>query len=391
MMKLNDLLKKVKNEYLIVLFLFLPFFTLLIRGIGWGADSFAFYAGTCGQPVLNSLSSNFFAGFLPFLNCNFFLTSFVMFLFTSLGFFGLYLFFRNFENKYWSQRLIIYCLTLTPLFFFEFMRFENDLFGWSIAFLGLGLSSYLFSRKHYVFSILIWLLSAVISSIIWLPSIIIMLLACFLIDYDSKAKKVFLALIVISVLLYSFPYLLGSIRFENFIAEEIPLVGLIFVIHIIHFLKWIPKKVLIPATLLLGLGVLKSKYMFLATPFLLLGLIQKEKTIGLKFRGDIIPTTFFVFLLGIGWFVTGLQLEPSHQELEEIQTLIKMSEDSNIPIYNHWESGWYFIYLGYNTKYKASWPNPDWNNLDRPFFVYNKKEKMPCGAVQGLKNSYLCD
>lgn len=212
-----------------------------------------------------------------------------------------------------------------------------------------------------------------------------------MIDYDSKAKKVFLALIVTSVLLFSFNYLLGSIRFEQLIAEEIPLVGLIFVIHIIHFWKWIPKKLFIPGILLLLLGLLKAKYMFLATPFLLLGLIQKEKREGLKFRGDTIPVLFFCVLLGLGWFFTGLQLEPTHQELEEIQTLIKMSEDQNVPIYNHWDKGWYFVYLGYDTKYRASWPNPDWNNLQKPFFVYNDKKEMPCGKIQGLKNSYLCD
>lgn len=372
-------------------FWFLPFLALLVRGIGWGADSFAFYAATCGKPVLHQLSSPFFAQFLPLLNCNFFFISFVMFLFSGLAVFGLYLFFRNFENKYWSERLVLYSLTLTPLVFFEFMRFENDLFGWSIAFFGLGLSTWLFTHNKKVLGTLIWLLSAFISSIIWLPSIIIMLLAGFLIDYDNTPKKAVLWLGIMTCFLIILPYLFGSIRFTNLIAEEIPLVGLIFVLHILHFWKWIPKKLFVPGLLLLILGAVKAKYMFLATPFLLLGLIQKEKKEGLYFRGDLIPTTFFVILLGVGWFFTGLQLEPSYQELSEIQTLIDLSEDENIPIYNEWDSGWYFVYLGYDTNFKASWPNPDWNSIVGKHFVYSKKREMPCGVVQGLDHSYLCN
>ena len=53
-----------------------------------------------------------------------------------------------FFGKYWFKEkaylLPIYFATLTPLIFIEVLRFENDFFGWGLAFVALGLFSIAF-------------------------------------------------------------------------------------------------------------------------------------------------------------------------------------------------------------------------------------------------------
>lgn len=380
--------EKWNINWLILIGLLLPFFTLLVRGIFWGRDPFAFYAGVCGRNVSGSLSSNFFEYLLTFVPCDFFVISFLMLLTYVFGLVGLYFFFGNFESEFWTRRLMLYVLTLTPLFFLEGMRFENDLFGWSIAFFGLGLTSLFLRDKKYVFALIIWVLSAIITTLIWLPSIIVMLLIVFLIDYNTKTKKIVLGIGVIGILLVSFNYLLISFRIENIVGEELPLVAIVFILHIVHFYKYIPKKVLVPGILLLGLGLIKAKYMFLATPFLLLGLIQKEKTQGIIIKKEKFEVLLAVVILIPALFIIGLSVEPSHSDLQEIENIIDLADENNLKVYNEWSYGWMFIYKGYDTNFKSSWPNPDWNNLNRPFYAYSKEE-LPCEKLQG-KRSYYC-
>lgn len=119
-----------------------PAITLLIRGVVWGADSFAFWSYSCGNVGLaGSLASSFFAGFIyPLINCNFFNLVFLMWVFYFLGLLGAWVFAKLLFSHH-AFRLAVYLGALTPLFFVEGLRFENDLFGWCLMLIALGLFS----------------------------------------------------------------------------------------------------------------------------------------------------------------------------------------------------------------------------------------------------------
>ena len=173
-------------------------------------------------------------------------------------------------------------------------------------------------------------------------------------------------------------------------GEEIPLVGLVFILHIFHFWRKIPQPFFYYGILLLLVGALKAKYMFLATPFLLMGLIQKEKSVGLQIRGTKIPIMLFVVIFGISFVFMAQSFYPQQSDLREISNLIELSADQNLPLYNDWSSGWFFTYLGFETNYKASPPSPDWNSLSKPFFAYSSVEELPCSKIPKTRFSYFC-
>lgn len=133
-------INKLWQKFVCVLLVgLMPFVALMIRGVGWGSDSFAFYAVACGQTqYTSSLSTGVFANLLPLFNCNFYLISFAMFVFYFLGLLSLWVIFKKVLKEH-AWLLPIYVGTLTPLFFVEGLRFENDLFGWTIALIGIAL------------------------------------------------------------------------------------------------------------------------------------------------------------------------------------------------------------------------------------------------------------
>jgi hypothetical protein len=132
--------------------------------------------------------------------------------------------------------------------------------------------------------------------------------------------------------------------------------------------------------------------MFLATPFLLMAVILKEKNVGLFLGKAKIPIRPLMFcaIFGVGLILMTTQLYPTQTDLSEIKELSKISIDQNIPLYNDWGAGWFFVYEGYDTLYKSGrWPAFDWNALKKPYLVYSKGE-VPCPRIPKLKYSYFC-
>jgi len=175
---------------------------------------------------------------------------------------------------------------------------------------------------------------------------------------------------------------------DKVVAEEIPLVGLIFILHIVHFVKRVPKELLLYSILLLGVGLLKSKYIFLSVPFIVLGLMQKENEEGLILRGDKLPLIPICCLCLVGLVIMSPFLYPTQTDLKEMRETIQLSKDLNVPLYNSWGEGWIFTYLGVETKYKISYPDPDWNNIKPPYVAYSKNEDLNCEKVN--THTYLC-
>lgn len=144
-----------KQQVLLVLGVaMLPFISLLLRGQVWGADSFAFLSVACGNVQhVDKLGHLFFAQFVPLFGCNLLFIFFIMFLFYFLALLGIWVFAKTIFVGEWFSKwddkafLLPVCVgTITPLFFVEGLRFENDFFGWTLSFMGLGLISILYKR-----------------------------------------------------------------------------------------------------------------------------------------------------------------------------------------------------------------------------------------------------
>lgn len=381
----------IRQQYLAVFTCsLLPLIVLLIRGIGWGADSFAYYAGACGLIGTENLSSSLFNSFLGFLGCDFVLISLVMFGFFCLALFALWFIGRKLFDFY-GWLLPVYVCCLTPLFFLEGLRFENDLFGWCLSFVAVALFwLYLDENKLFKKALVLVLCMgiSIISVLFWLPSIIILGMCVFIVDKNPLYSKIVWVGIILVVFATQFSYITHS--FANptlWVAEEIPFVGLIFILHLLHFWKKIPHPFTFYGISLLAIGILKAKYMFLVTPFLLMSVIQKEKTEGLWIKDLKIEPLIFCAIFFVGFLLMGTTLFPTQQDIQEIDSLIELSNQNGFPIYNDWGNGWLITFRGYDTNYKISPPDPDWNNLVKPYYVYSSVKKN-CEKLG--KKTYFC-
>jgi hypothetical protein len=371
----------------------LPGLALLLRGSVWGADSFAFWAVSCGQSQYGAMLSSS-SGFVWFvenvISCNLFVLAGVMWFLYFFALLGLYFFGKRFfAHQAW--RFPLYVAALTPLFFIEAMRFENDFFGWALAFIALGLFSLVFGWKDWKIVLLACII-ACFSLNIWIPSVFVLLLAVFLMPLDKRVVFGLFGIGLIGLIVFKLEYFTNS--FANLfnsklISEEIPLVGLVFILHVLHFYKNIPLKLKLYGWLLLFFGAVKSKYMFLAVPLLLMGLMNKEDSEPLQVRGYKIPVLLIVLFLSVGWFVMAQNMYPTSKDISEMNQAINLAKLNGVPLYNDWGDGWTFVSLGYDTNYKISFPNPDWNNLQRPFVGWSKIDLLDCNKV--TKRIQYCD
>lgn len=395
-----------KHQFLLILFASIaPFIGLILRGVVWGADSFAFMAVACGQTqYTNFLSSPvWFTSFLPLFSCNIYFVGLVMFLFYFLALIGLWVFGKRFflENHWLgvmkdsSWKFVFVVASITPLFFLEVLRFENDFFGWTLSFIALGLFTlYLSSNKTHlkIISLILACLIGFIAINLWFASILILLSCVFLLIKNYKQRIIVFFSIFVLFLFFFNGYIFGSLNIltssGKVVAEEIPLVGLIFIFHIIHFIKKIPKELFLYSIFILGIGLLKSKYIFLVVPFLVLGLMRKENEEGLIVRGDRIPLIPICFLCLVGLVFMSPFLYPTQTDLSEMKEDIVLAKDLNVPLYNSWGDGWIFTYLGFETNYKISYPDPDWNNLPSPYIAYSRPVDLNCEKIN--TRSYKC-
>lgn len=359
-----------------------PTIALLLRGVLWGADSFGFLSVSCGNPGIESLGHPFFAQFVYLFNCNFYLIIIVMFLFyffslISLWVFGNYLFKEN------GFLLPIVVGSVSPLFFIEALRFENQLFGFSLALMSLGLL--LTNQKGVLkaISLILAIITALFSVLFWFPSLFVLLISFFLPIFDFKHKnKIFLIGLVIFFIFFSEYFIFSSFKEIIFyptdiISEELPLIGIVFILHIITMHKYIQKNLWPYAIFLIFLGLVKLKYIFLSSILLGVGLVNKELNGGLKTKQGTIPLLPIAFLCLIGLTISSLYLFPTQKDVKEIDFAIQYATDNNIILVNDWGVGWLIESRGYQTKYKISRPNPDFNNLNKPFVAYTK-QKLDC-------------
>lgn len=236
----------------------------------------------------------------------------------------------------------------------------------------------------YAFIMFLITILFITSILLWLPSVFVWFLIFFKSKLQSNLKNIILVLTIVVLSIFYGWYFIHSFTQgigENAVAEEIPLVGIVFVLHIIHFWKKIPQPFTFYGIILLIMGLVKSKYMFLATPLLIIAVLDKHLKEGLsipKIGLNKIPLVGFSMFLLVGWVVMIQFTYPLQSDIDEMKFAIQYSRDNNLPLYNDWGDGWTFEYLEFETKYKVSYPNPDWNNLDKPFVAYTKQDLLGC-------------
>jgi hypothetical protein len=143
---------------------------------------------------------------------------------------------------------------------------------------------------------------------------------------------------------------------------------------------------------LLVVGALKAKFMFLAVPFLLMGLLDKELKEGLsipKLGIERIPVLAFCVLLSIGWIFMGVSSYPTGVDVQEMREAIQLSKDTNQLLFNDWGDGWLLISLGFDTNYYMSPPEPDFNSLKRPFVAWSLEDIVGCERIS--KRTQQCN
>jgi hypothetical protein len=232
---------------------------------------------------------------------------------------------------------------------------------------------------------------AFLSISLWSASILILFMGVYLINLNPRIEKaLFLVGLATGIIIFhkyaisSFVMLVNSPG--NLIAEEIPLVGIVFVIHLVTFIYFVPKKLLPYSILLLVIGLIKAKYIFLVTPFLILGLMLKHREKPINIRGDKIPLFAISVFCLFGLVLSSLFLFPLQSDVKEIDEAIQLSYDLNFPIKNDWGDGWIFVWRGYETPYKISNGNvADFNDSD--FVGYTKKE-LPCKKIN--TRTFIC-
>ena len=373
-----------------------PTIALLLRGVLWGADSFAFLSVSCGNPGINSLGHPFFAQFVPLFNCNFYLIITIMFLFYFFSLISLWVF-GNYLFKEKGYLLPIVVGSISPLFFIEALRFENQLFGITLSLIALGLFTlYLSHNKSYIglFALFLSIIIGFLSLFVWFPSLFILTIAFFLLPIKQEYKQTIFLIGLIFFFAFFGKYffwdsILQLILFPNdLVSENMPFVGLVFILHIISFYKYVDKKFFGYSLFLIFLGLFNLKYVFLASILLGVGLVNKELKNGLQTKQGRIPLIPIAFLCLIGLTITSLYLFPTQSDIKEIDFAIQYAKDNNLPLYNDWGVGWLIESRGYSTIYKISRPQPDWNNLERPFVAYSKRELFSCNKIDS--STWLC-
>lgn len=357
------------NKLGVIIFLYLffvclvPFLFYFVNPLLAYYDSYAFLSGTCGLIDVYML---------PFVPCNIFFIKLLLFFCFFVSVLSISVFGEQILGKKVGWRAGLFAVAFCPLFFQQFIKFENDVFGLTLGFVSLALFSIALNKNKLTHKALIVFFSLLVlffAWFLWQPAILISI-AMFLLSVYSY----FFSILLIIPFIHQIPtYISTKWSFGKYqVLEEMPLIGLFGIIFVLPGLKFIPKKILLPTILLLGLGLWKSKLMILAIPFIIIGFVLfVQKLERMKWFPNIYIISIIMVLV-MGFFSLGVS--PTQQEMRIVEQSIQLSKDLNVPLYNDWTYGWWITYKGYPTKYRASYPNPDYNNLPRPFVALTKQQ-----------------
>ena len=373
----------MNKEEVFALFLvcLIPFMGYIINPNLAYYDSYAFLSNACGTNY-NLSGANEILNLLP---CNVFLIKIILF---SLYFLSI-LAIAFAGEKYCSKngwRAGFYSASLTPLLFQEAMKFENDIFGWSIFFIAFALFSIGVNSnklKTKSISYVATLITCLISFYFWEGSLI-GFFALSLIAFELLLISV---PIFVSKFSQLYGYAVGRVGTELQIAEEQIGAGMIPMMFLFPAVLDIPKKVRLAGWFTFLVGFLKIKYMLFAIPFFAMGFVEFENKYSEKFKHW--PNLILVgFAFCMAFTMLGLFASPNTAELKLVDEAIDLGVELNVPVYNDWRFGWWFVYRGLDTGYKASYPNPDYPALETSYLAFTSQD-LNCFLVQSTERIKL--
>jgi hypothetical protein len=363
--KVFSLIKQISEAWkarIVALFV-LAFFASIasfLRSFPFGYDSYASIlcqiTGECGmlgmQPLMVAL-----LGVLPFnhflLNLVFLFCCFASFL--ALFLIGLH-FCKN-ERIVWLALLVL--VGFCPFFVFHLHEWENEVFAYPLLFFGLY---FLLKKKNFPAICLFGLAGLFWGGVFYVLAV-----------WGLWLEVGWLGLPVL-IGVYFFNSELIGFLVPTLVSESVfgfGLLDLFLLVVFLPFCLWFrDKELFFPLGLVVGLilVLLQGKLVVLLIPFVLLGIVRfivlvEEKGHSLNL---LIPLSFFMlFCMNISFFYA----EPSVEQMVFVQDSVKTAKDHNLPLYNDWSYGYWLNYYRQDTNYRGSFPNPDYNNLQKSFIA----------------------
>lgn len=382
-------MKKI-NLFIVFLIALLPFLPYFFVGSLQGFDSFANFNLVCGKGTYQPASEAW--GFvLSFFPCDVFLVKVLQF----LSYFLVLLLVARFGEFVFGENgweLGVFVGGLCPLLFQTALQFEATWWGFVVVWMGFvgfveTIEKGIHKNKAYA---LFFALIMLFGCVLWRGGLL----------YFGSLSLYWLVLLIISIpialinLTNLLSYALnGGIFSENPIMEEMPIVGATPTILLWPFVNKTPKKWLLPTIFLFIIGLIKVKYMFLAVPFLALGVfVINQSNKDLKILGKHKwPNLILMSLVCSACFgLMNMTTEPTQQTFELIEQGIYLSEDNNMPLYNDWSYGWWIEHKGGQTIYKSSYPEPDYNSFVPGFYAITQYYiDLPCETINTSKQIKL--
>ena len=345
-------------------------------------DAFAFLSQTCGISYSGTHQA---LPFLPFIPCNVIIIKTILLGLYIISVFSIAIMGEKMcSDNGW--RTGFYAACLTPLLFQEAMKFENDIFGWSLSFIGLslfciGVSEQSRSKKYAFYGSA--LILCTLATFLWGGALLsIFTMGLMALEITAIALPIFIFKLE-ELCRYAF----GRVGTDIQIAEEQVGAGLLPIMFLLPATLDIPKRARLAGWAMLIVGFIKIKYMLFAIPFLAMGFVEFENKYKPKFKRW--PNLIVVGLaFCLAYSMLGLFASPTTGQFALVDETIELGTKDKLPIYNDWQYGWWFVYKGFDTNFKASYPNPDYNLLSPPYYALTSRD-LNCFLVQKELNLKL--
>jgi hypothetical protein len=338
---LNWLINKQRTILLAVI-CFISFLGVFLRGSLFAFDSYATWhfirtgsSEVISHWMLAPLMFSFFPDSLLFFKIFMFASFFLSVLF-------LFLLVEHFFEERTAWLSILVLLATTPYMLFEFAKLENNLFAYPLLFLGILL---LFKKKWYFFvpflaSLGFW----VWPYYFWVSSIGYFVGALELGLFGALFGRTFLGF------LFIIPFFL--LRKKFFV-----IIGLLFTVF----------------------GLWSGHLTFFLIPIILLGIAKTLEILsskGYDTKNVILPCVILIICFNMALFLS----QPTSNDWFLVDESIKLSKDTNYPIYNEWSYGHWLVFKGYDTKYKSGGVDNNYFLFEKPFIglTYQDLSGLDC-------------
>lgn len=264
---------------------------------------------------------------------------------------------------------------ITPLFFTQVFKLENDFIAIPLLFLGLAL----LLKGKKIESMLFF----ITGSLLW-PAGIILLLIIGLFYYRPAL------IFAIPIVFMNIGSFFGSVIPNFGVAENNPLLGILWVMPYFlwsGFLRMPYSRLSMPVVVL---AILNPKFFIFAIPFLALTLVKFAKENphygkGIFVFAIILCIAFSVPLSGIDFY----SYPPKAYEHQAVIDTIQAAKDFNKPFANDWAFGHLFFYYGASTP--QAFGIGDWNLANMSNTIILAREKIDCPVVRQYDNLLMSE